>query len=148
MKACCLLLVSLSWAASIYGQSAATRDRHTSARETKAVPAHRSGVKPPTVIPVHPAAATVKRPHQDRGTNSLANATGFNRPGTSGPAGVAGGIASRPAAPIHAPTVAGLSGQQFRDAHSRRAGPAIIGGPTIATKNTAAIGGALMVRKH
>jgi hypothetical protein len=148
MRACCLLLITMIWPAWVYGQGAAQAGPHTYVRATKAVPEHRPSGKPPTMVPGHPAAATIRRPHQDRGTNSLANAAGLSRPGTSSPAGVAGGIASRPAAPIHAPTVAGLSGQRFRDAHSRRAGPAIIGGPASATKNTTGIGGVLMVRKH
>ena len=75
------------------------------------------------------------------------NPINVRQPSTSRPSGVAR-IADHRTPPARIPGITALSGQQFRNAHSRASSMATIGGPVSPARNTAAINGTSINRSR
>ena len=75
------------------------------------------------------------------------NVINVHQPSSSKPAGDAK-ITNHRTPPVRTAGITALSGQQFRNPHNRAASMATIGGPLDPTRNTAAINGTSINRRH
>jgi hypothetical protein len=92
----------------------------------------------------------VNRPKQLRNARERStpeNTINVHQPSSSKPAGATKLVTHR-TQPVRTAETAALSGQQLRSAHSRALGTATIGGAVKPARNTAAISGTSINRKH
>jgi hypothetical protein len=147
MKTACILLLTISLAGLMLGQSPDRRDSNSYGPARRVAAKPRPGDTRPKRVPNHQVAAGAKGANRATGENLLRITMDFNQLGGGRPARAPGRMANDRSLPVRPPNAAGLSGQQFNDARGRRLSPAIIGGPVNATKNTSAIAGTSIKRK-
>lgn len=89
-----------------------------------------------------------KQLRNSRERSTSQNVMNVHQPSSSKPTPGAARIANNRSLPVRSPNVVALNGQQFKNAHNRASSMTTIGGPANPVRNTAAIDGTGINRRH